>query len=272
MVDVKDFRARVKSTGDEGDELGDGQFEALVSVFGNEDSAGDVVTPGAFAKSLAAWEERGDPIPVIWSHEWSDPYAHIGHVLTAEETDDGLQVRAQLDLDNPKAEQVYRLLKGRRVTQFSFAFDVRDAAEGTRGEKSVTELRELALHEVGPCLLGANQATELIAAKARQLSRGPGRACSNTETLRAAYDALGAVLAETETTEDARDADAQDDASVEADSASEEEAGQSEAEAAADDTRETGKSAAQSPRPAPAQVLASLTIDKMKGAGCAYSA
>ncbi len=108
MVDVKDFGARVKATGGDADSLDDGQFEALVSVFGNEDSAGDVVTRGAFAKSLAAWEERGDPIPVIWSHEWSDPYAHIGHVLTAEETDDGLKVRGQLDLDNPKAEQVYR--------------------------------------------------------------------------------------------------------------------------------------------------------------------
>lgn len=265
MVDVKDFRARVKSTGDEGDELGDGQFEALVSVFGNEDSAGDVVTPGAFAKSLAAWEERGDPIPVIWSHEWSDPYAHIGHVLAATETEDGLQVRGQLDLDNPKAEQVYRLLKGRRVTQFSFAFDVLDAAEGTRGEKSVTELRELAVHEVGPCLLGANQETELLAAKARRLASAPAEGTRDVAALRAAYDALGTVLGDTETTAPSEDS-APGVEDVDEDVAEHEdiETGQDEPEAAADDTRAAGKSAAQL-RPRPAQVLASLTVQRMEG-------
>lgn len=262
MVDVKDFRARVKATGGDADELEDGQFDALVSVFGNEDSAGDVVAPGAFAKSLASWEQRGDPIPVIWAHEWSDPYAHIGHVLAAEETDEGLQVRGQLDLDNPKAQQVYRLLKGRRVTQFSFAFDVVDAASAKRDDRSVTELRELAVHEVGPCLMGANQETELLAAKARRLATAPAEDTRDVAALRAAYDALGALLGDTETTDATEDA-APDAGAGEDVSDSEEETGQGEPEAATDETGGSGKSVAQPSRPAPAQVLASLTVKRL---------
>src|SRR5690606_4089047 len=110
---------RVKTTG-EG--LADGQFDALVSVFGNVDSYGDVVQPGAFATTLKAWGESGYKIPVYWGHNLSDPDFNIGEVISAEETDRGLQVRAQLDVDSPKGAQVYRLLKGGREQEFSFGY------------------------------------------------------------------------------------------------------------------------------------------------------
>lgn len=159
------FRVKFKTVGpDTGD--GAGQIKALVSVFGNVDSVGDVVMPGAFTKSLARWEERGDVIPLVWAHDWDDPWSHIGSVTKATETDAGLEVDAQLDLDNPKALQIHRLMKGRRVSQFSFAYDVIGSAKVERDGKTVTALTELDVLEVGPCLLGANRATELLAIKA----------------------------------------------------------------------------------------------------------
>lgn len=167
MSKTKIFPARVKAAGVE-DGLELGQFEAVVSVFDNVDSYGDVVMPGAFAKTLEAWAVKGDPIPVIWSHRWDDPEMHVGWVMEAEERAEGLWVRGQIDLDSdatPKAKQVNRLLKGRRVTQFSFAYDVIDGGYGKRDDKDVYELRELDLHEVGPCLIGVNRETELLAAK-----------------------------------------------------------------------------------------------------------
>ena len=183
---TKTVRASIKSTGaDEGTALEDGQFRALVSVFNNVDSYGERVTPGAFTDTLKDWETRGDPIPVIWSHDWGNPFAHIGHVVKATETDDGLEVIGQLDVEDERslAAQVYRLMKGRRVTQFSFAYDVTDGgwvsekkstsdddSEDDSGddddEQDVYELRALRLHEVGPCLLGVNQSTELLDIKA----------------------------------------------------------------------------------------------------------
>jgi HK97 family phage prohead protease len=95
-----------------------GIFEAVASVFGNVDTVGDRVMPGAFKASLARWAMSGDPIPVLWSHRWDDPEAHIGIVLAAEERSEGLWIKAQLDVEKPFARQVYDLLKTRRVKEF----------------------------------------------------------------------------------------------------------------------------------------------------------
>ncbi|MFD8596976.1 HK97 family phage prohead protease [Kitasatospora sp. NPDC059646] len=214
MPRTKECKARVKAAGP-ADGLSEGQFVALVSVFGNEDSAGDVVVPGAFTQTLADWAAKGDPIPVIWSHDWGDPFSHIGVVVEAEETAEGLQITGQIeDIDtNPTAAQVYRLLKGRRVTQFSFAYDVEEGAwvEGTDEEgdwEGWYELRRLKLYEVGPCLVGCNQQTELIAAKAEQLTRGvkAGRVLAqrHIDTLTAAHAAIGDVLAAAQAADDAK--------------------------------------------------------------------
>ncbi len=141
-----------------------GEFEAIVSVFGNVDLGGDRIAPGAFSKSLAEWQATGDPIPVIWNHMWDNPDAHIGAIDPADavETAAGLQVKGRIDLDNPLAAQVYRLLSQRRVKEFSFGYNVRDS----RVEKGVNELLDLDVIEVGPTLKGMNPATELLAVKA----------------------------------------------------------------------------------------------------------
>ncbi|MFC9429258.1 HK97 family phage prohead protease [Streptomyces sp. NPDC056987] len=207
---TKDFTARVKAAG-VADGLAEGQFVALVSVFNNEDSMGDVVRPGAFTETLTEWAAAGDPIPVIWAHKWGDPFAHVGTVVKATETLEGLEVLGQIDDlgENETADQVYRLLKGRRVKQFSFAYDETESAWVKDSEHrwgGYWELRKLKLHEVGPCLVGANQETELIAAKARGLARGAkaGRVLSqkNFDTLTEAHTAIGEVLAAAEPEKD----------------------------------------------------------------------
>lgn len=164
---IKSCPVKIKAAGEQ-DGLADGEFEAIVSVFGNVDSYGDVVVPGAFADTLAAWKAKGDPIPVYYSHRMDDPDFNIGEVVEAREVDEGLWVRARIDLDEetPKARQVHRLLKGRRITQFSFAYDIDEAGWVTKDDKEYFELRKLTLHEVGPTPIGANQETELLAVKA----------------------------------------------------------------------------------------------------------
>lgn len=199
--------AKVKAAG-VADGLAEGQFRALVSVFNNEDSYGDVVRPGAFAQTLVDWAAKGDDIPVIWSHQWSDPFSHVGRVVEAKETTEGLEVLGQIDDlagddENPTARQVYRLLKGRRVTQFSFAYDVPNGGgawvkDDNHRWGGYYELRQVDLHEVGPCLLGVNRETELLAAKAAHIAAGAkaGRVLSQTnyDILTAAYESIGEVL------------------------------------------------------------------------------
>lgn len=138
-----------------------GEFEALVSVFNNVDLGGDRVLPGAFTKSLEQWSSSGDPIPVIWNHQWDNPLAHIGKVGTATETDEGLLVKGKLDLDNSFAAQVHRLLSERRVKELSFGYNVVDGEQ----KDGAFNLKELDLIEVGPTLKGMNPATQLLAVK-----------------------------------------------------------------------------------------------------------
>ncbi|GAQ64058.1 caudovirus prohead protease [Streptomyces scabiei] len=197
--------AKVKAAG-VADGLAEGQFVALVSVFNNEDLYGDVVRPGAFTQTLADWAAKGDDVPVIWAHQWSDPFSHIGHVVKAVETLQGLEVTGQIDdlEENETAAQVYRLLKGRRVTQFSFAYDVPNGGgawvkDDDHRWGGYYELRQVDLHEVGPCLLGVNRETELLAAKAQRLATGAkaGRVLSqaNYDRLATAHESIGEVLA-----------------------------------------------------------------------------
>jgi HK97 family phage prohead protease len=162
---IKSCPVRIKAAG-EHEGTDEGVFEAIVAAY-NVDSVGDKIAPGAFEATLAEWKGRGDPIPVLWSHMSADPDYHIGEVLEAEERPEGLWVKARLDLDEgSKAAKVYRLLKGRRVTQFSFAYDVEEGSwVDQKDGQGHYELRKLKLYEVGPTLIGANQQTELLDVK-----------------------------------------------------------------------------------------------------------
>ncbi len=145
----------------------DGTATAVVSVFGNVDLGGDRVMPGAFTRTLAEWQAKGDPIPVIWSHDWDNPESFVGWADPSQikETDGGLVVPMQFDTDRPRAEQVHHLLKTRRVTQFSFGYFVREYDDVDDPEYGkVRELKSVDLFEVGPTLLGMNPETELLAA------------------------------------------------------------------------------------------------------------
>lgn len=202
--EVKTFAAEIKAVEGEA-----GTFEAIVSVFGNKDLGGDIVMPGAFADTLTEWAAKGDPIPVIWSHEWDDPEAHIGYCMEARETETGLYVKAHLDVDRPFAEQVHHLLKSRRVTQFSFGYfadEVKWVEDPDTGRMS-RELHKLSVFEVGPTLLGMNPATQLLNAASALGKAGRVLSGKNEQTLRQAYDLIGQVLQAVAAEEDGKSAD-----------------------------------------------------------------
>lgn len=188
----------VKAGPDDG--LADGEFVAYASVFGNVDSYGDVVMPGAFVGSLGDWKASGNTLPVLWGHDMHDPFSNIGGALELSEDEHGLKVHAALDLDNPKAKQVYRLLKGRRVNQMSFAYDVIDSSFGDRDGEPVRELKQLKLYEVSVVPIGANQETEILAVKATAdalaagLKEGRVLAQKHIDSLRDAQEAIGRVI------------------------------------------------------------------------------
>lgn len=153
------------ATGFKETEDGSGIFEGYASVFGNVDSCGDKVMPGAFTKSLAkSFPDDGAGIPCYWSHRMDDPEFILGKTISAVEDEHGLKVRVSLDLENPKAAAAYRALKAGAVNQMSFAYEVVDSHfVPEKGAKfgGVNELRELNIFEVSVVQIGANTATSI---------------------------------------------------------------------------------------------------------------
>ena len=169
-----------------------GTFTAMVAAYNNVDLQGDRILPGAFDKSIAEWQEKGDPIPVIWSHDWGNPFAHIGSVDPAnvESTPDGLKFAGRLDMEDPFAAKVHQLIRERRVTQWSFAYEVRDEQMAKDGANN---LLDLGIFEGGPTLKGANPMTDTLDAKAAaELARGV-RSGRSTATRRAAEAPLAMI-------------------------------------------------------------------------------
>lgn len=193
---VKDCVVSIKAGPNDG--LAEGEFTAYASVFGTVDSYGDVVIKGAFAKDLERWKASGNPIPLLFGHVMTDPDFNLGHIADAVEDDHGLLVHGVLDLESPKAVQVYRMLKGRRINQMSYAYDVvEDAQREMEDGSKVTELHEVKLYEVSVVTIGANQDTEILAVKAsvEALRTKAGRALSakNEAALREIGDQIKAA-------------------------------------------------------------------------------
>ena len=143
-----------------------GHFTALASVFGNVDVQGDRMMKGAFRKTLDKWRESGNPIPIILSHQWDDPFALIGKAdpRAVMETDEGLMVQGKLDLKNKVAEQVRSLMSDRLLTGMSFGYTVPKDGEKL-AEDGANEVYEVDLIEVGPTLRGANPEAQLQSIK-----------------------------------------------------------------------------------------------------------
>lgn len=164
-----------------GDDIGPGEFKALVAVFGNIDSYGDRIMPGAFTRTLKPPPEgRGLP-PIVWAHGWDIP--PIGTTLAATETDRGLEIHGRLLVgdgeDHPTARAVYAAMRAQGgdgrppLREFSFGFETRasrmvtETKDGADGEMEVRELLDIELFEAGPVLVGANPATQLDRVKGR---------------------------------------------------------------------------------------------------------
>ena len=198
---------------DDTDGLEAGEFEAYASTWiRTPDSYGDVVKKGAFAETIREWKASGNTLPILFGHDLADPFSNIGGALELREDDRGLLVRGRLDLDNPKANQVYKMVKGRRLTQLSFAYDVledgiveldevdpKTAATLNPRKKTARELRKMKLHEISLVPFGANADTEVLAVKALAagidgLKAGRVLSAKNLESLIAARDSLSTVI------------------------------------------------------------------------------
>lgn len=201
------------------DGLAEGEFIVYPSTFIKQpDSYGDIVAPGAFLKTIATWKNSGNTLPGLFGHRMDDPDFYVAGAIDMGEDEHGWWVKGFFDLESPKGPQVYRLVKGRRLNQLSFAYDVIDAA-GVELDNGVRayELRELKVYEFSFVPLGANQDTSVVAVKAitdrlaEDIKAGRVLSAKNEDELRGAHKAIGRVLSVLDSTSDEEKASGESD-------------------------------------------------------------
>lgn len=209
----KTATVRVKAGPDDG--LQEGEFLVYPSTFTREpDSYGDVVAPGAFLDTIAAWKESGNVLPGLFGHRLDDPDYFVAGALDMGEDEHGWWVKGSFDLDSPKGPQVYRLVKSKRLTQMSFAFDVLDEGQVELEDgRKANELRKLHVYEFSFVPIGANQDTSVVAVKATTdaliegLKSGVTLSLDHINSLRTAQEALGQVIKAAESDSTSTDED-----------------------------------------------------------------
>ena len=139
----------------------DGVVEGYAATFDREpDSYGDIIKAGAFTRTLREWEEKsaeGLSIPLLFAHDTYEPTHNIGKVVEAYEDTKGLFIRAEFDAENETAQYARKLVQEGRLSQFSFAYGIREAGEVKEDGRWAYELRDLDLYEVSLVQIPANQ-------------------------------------------------------------------------------------------------------------------
>lgn len=102
--------------------LGPAEFEGYASLFGVADGAGDVVAPGAFARSLRARPPAR--VRLLYQHSAHEP---IGVWEAIEEDARGLYVRGRLVTDVQRAREVMELIRDGALDGLSIGFRTRRA-------------------------------------------------------------------------------------------------------------------------------------------------
>lgn len=130
----------------------DGSFSGYGSVFGVTDSYRDVVMPGAFGKTLAAWKAKNALPPLLWQHQ---SYSPIGKYTSMVEDGKGLYTEGQLLInDVQQAKEAYALLKVDAIRGQSIGY-VPDESEYDM-DTNVNKLTEIDLWECSIVTFPAN--------------------------------------------------------------------------------------------------------------------
>ena len=106
-----------------------GHFDGYASVFGVQDSDGDVIVKGAFQASIDRMQSGGRRPKMLWQH---NPTIMIGSWQEVREDDNGLYVKGSLIMETEKGREAYALMKAGELDAMSVGFNI-DEATGDRG-------------------------------------------------------------------------------------------------------------------------------------------
>lgn len=152
-----------------------GAVKGYASIFGAPDQNGDVVAPGAFAKSLTRLQADGGSVKLLWQH---DPAQPIGVWDEVVEDAMGLFVRGRLLTEIARGEEAAALLSFGAVDGLSIGYRTIKAEPLPGGGRRLIELDlwEVSLvtfpmlpsaragRDPGPTLVGEGDVSEALAA------------------------------------------------------------------------------------------------------------
>lgn len=139
------------------------QLEGYASTFGNVDRGGDVVSKGAFRKTIREAVKRGG-VPLLDGHDHRSARNIIGTITSATEDERGLWIRAKLSSE-PRAQQIARLVNEGHARKMSIGYQVVKSHQGTVDDRLVTHLDEVKLLEVSVVGLPMNDEAEIVQVK-----------------------------------------------------------------------------------------------------------
>lgn len=153
---TKDFALEVKSLSE------DGTFEGYGSVFGNVDSYGEKVMPGAFIESLTRHKREGSNVLMLWNHDSREP---IGVWEDLAEDAKGLWGKGRFLLEIQRAREVHTLAKNKAIGGLSIGY--REVETEPDGQTRL--LKKLDLYEISPVTFPANRRARIESVKSERM-------------------------------------------------------------------------------------------------------
>lgn len=153
---TKDFALKIKELSDEG------AFEGYGSVFGNVDSYGEKVMPGAFVESLARHKREGTKPLMLWQH---DSWQPIGIWEDLAEDGKGLWGKGKLLGGVRAADEALILLKAGAIQGLSIGYREIE----TEPDGNIRLLKKLDLLEISIVSFPANRRARIDAVKSERM-------------------------------------------------------------------------------------------------------
>ncbi|KUF11940.1 HK97 family phage prohead protease [Pseudoponticoccus marisrubri] len=112
-------------------------IEGYASLFGTVDQGGDIVSKGAYARSLRRMIDEGRAVKMLWQH---DPAQPIGLWDTVCEDARGLYVKGRLLDSVARGREAAALIAAGAIDGLSIGYRTVTAAKNDKGQRLLHEL------------------------------------------------------------------------------------------------------------------------------------
>jgi HK97 family phage prohead protease len=142
-----------------------GDFEGYGSVFNVEDSYGDVVAPGAFARTISEHKTAGTMPAMLWQHNSREP---VGVWQEMSEDANGLKLKGRLLLETQLGRETHAILKAGAIRGLSIGFMTR--AFEWNEESQIRTVTDADLWEISLVTFAANKRATVLGVKGTEIS------------------------------------------------------------------------------------------------------